>query len=88
MSILLLLYYVSSGFAPEPNTSDTLYSHMDNARILMTDENAYCEVVGHGGFSAAGTASDVRNSSLSAAVQRLESDSGLRLIERTTVICA
>lgn len=44
----------------------------------------FCEVVDHGGFSAAARALGHPKSSLSAAVQRLESNLGLRLIERTT----
>src|SRR5206468_8587754 len=48
------------------------------------DWEFFCEVVEHGGFSAAGRVLGHPKSSLSAAVQRLESNLGLRLIERTT----
>ena len=48
------------------------------------DWELFCEVVEHGGFSAAARILGHPKSSLSAAVQRLESQLGLRLIERTT----
>ncbi len=48
------------------------------------DWELFCEVVRHGGFSAAARVLGHPKSSLSAAVQRLESNLGLRLIERTT----
>jgi DNA-binding transcriptional LysR family regulator len=48
------------------------------------DWELFCEVVGHGGFSAAARVLGHPKSSLSAAVQRLENNLGLRLIERTT----
>ncbi len=48
------------------------------------DWELFCEVVRHGGFSAAARMLGHPKSSLSAAVQRLESNLGLRLIERTT----
>ena len=48
------------------------------------DWELFCEVVEHGGFSAAARVLGHPKSSLSAAVQRLESNLGLRLIERTT----
>jgi DNA-binding transcriptional LysR family regulator len=48
------------------------------------DWELFCEVVEHGGFSAAARALGHPKSSLSAAVQRLEGQVGLRLIERTT----
>ncbi len=48
------------------------------------DWELFCEVVQHGGFSAAARVLGHPKSSLSAAVQRLESNLGLRLIERTT----
>lgn len=48
------------------------------------DWELFCEVVEHGGFSAATRVLGHPKSSLSAAVQRLESNLGLRLIERTT----
>jgi DNA-binding transcriptional LysR family regulator len=48
------------------------------------DWELFCEVVEHGGFSAAARVLGHAKSSLSAAVQRLESHLGLRLIERTT----
>ena len=48
------------------------------------DWELFCGVVEHGGFSAAARALGHPKSSLSAAVQRLESQLGLRLIERTT----
>ena len=48
------------------------------------DWELFCEVVQHGGFSAAARVLGHPKSSLSAAVQRLEGNLGLRLIERTT----
>src|SRR5262252_812563 len=48
------------------------------------DWELFCQVVEHGGFSAAARALGHPKSSLSAAVQRLEAHLGLRLIERTT----
>ena len=48
------------------------------------DWELFCEVVQHGGFSAAARVLGHPKSTLSAAVQRLESNLGLRLIERTT----
>ncbi|WJR78984.1 LysR family transcriptional regulator [Bradyrhizobium sp. NP1] len=48
------------------------------------DWELFCEVVEHGGYSAAARVLGHPKSSLSAAVQRLESHLGLRLIERTT----
>jgi DNA-binding transcriptional LysR family regulator len=48
------------------------------------DWELFCEVVEHGGFSAATRVLGHPKSSLSAAVQRLENNLGLRLIERTT----
>ena len=48
------------------------------------DWELFCEVVEHGGFSAAARVLGHPKSSLSAAVQRLETHLGLRLIERTT----
>lgn len=48
------------------------------------DFDAFCQVVEHGGFSAAARALDRPKSSLSASVQRLEEQLGSRLLERTT----
>lgn len=48
------------------------------------DFDAFCQVVDHGGFSAAARALDRPKSSLSASVSRLESELGERLLERTT----
>jgi DNA-binding transcriptional LysR family regulator len=48
------------------------------------DWELFCQVIEHGGFSAAARALGHPKSSLSAAVQRLETHLGLRLIERTT----
>lgn len=48
------------------------------------DWELFCEVVEHGGFSAAARVLGHPKSSLSAAVQRLEGNLGIRLIERTT----
>ena len=48
------------------------------------DWELFCEVVEHGGFTAAARVLGHPKSSLSAAVQRLEGNLGLRLIERTT----
>ena len=48
------------------------------------DFDAFCQVVEHGGFSAAARALDRPKSSLSASVQRLEEQLGNRLLERTT----
>ena len=48
------------------------------------DFDAFCQVVDHGGFSAAARALDRPKSSLSACVTRLETALGTRLLERTT----
>jgi DNA-binding transcriptional LysR family regulator len=48
------------------------------------DFDAFCQVVEHGGFTAAARALDRPKSSLSAAVARLEEQLGSRLLERTT----
>lgn len=48
------------------------------------DFDAFCQVVDHGGFTAAARATDRPKSSLSASVARLESLIGSRLLERTT----
>lgn len=48
------------------------------------DVEAFCQVVEHGGFTAAARALDRPKSSLSAAVARLEEQLGARLLERTT----
>jgi DNA-binding transcriptional LysR family regulator len=48
------------------------------------DFDAFCQVVDHGGFSAAARALDRPKSSLSASVARLEEQLGARLLERTT----
>ena len=48
------------------------------------DFDAFCQVVDHGGFTAAARALDRPKSSLSASVSRLESELGTRLLERTT----
>ncbi|MBS0340146.1 MAG: LysR family transcriptional regulator [Proteobacteria bacterium] len=48
------------------------------------DFDAFCQVVDHGGFSAAARALDRPKSSLSASVTRLEAQLGMRLMERTT----
>ena len=48
------------------------------------DWDVFCHVVDHGGFTAAARVLGHPKSSLSAAVQRLETDVGLRLLERTT----
>ena len=48
------------------------------------DFDAFCQVVDHGGFTAAARALDRPKSSLSAAVARLEEQLGARLLERTT----
>jgi DNA-binding transcriptional LysR family regulator len=48
------------------------------------DFDAFCQVVEHGGFSAAARALERPKSSLSASVQRLEDQLGSRLLERTT----
>lgn len=48
------------------------------------DFDAFCQVVDHGGFSAAARALDRPKSSLSASVSRLETQLGTRLLERTT----
>jgi DNA-binding transcriptional LysR family regulator len=57
---------------------------MDNRPMDWRDWELFCEVVEHGGFSAAARVLGHPKSSLSAAVQRLEGQLGLRLIERTT----
>lgn len=48
------------------------------------DFDAFCQVVDHGGFSAAARALDRPKSSLSASVSRLEGQLNTRLLERTT----
>jgi DNA-binding transcriptional LysR family regulator len=48
------------------------------------DFDAFCQVVDHGGFTAAARALDRPKSSLSASVTRLEEKLGARLLERTT----
>lgn len=48
------------------------------------DFDAFCQVVDHGGFTAAARALDRPKSSLSASVARLETQLGTRLLERTT----
>jgi DNA-binding transcriptional LysR family regulator len=48
------------------------------------DFDAFCQVVDHGGFTAAARAADRPKSSLSASVTRLETLIGSRLLERTT----
>ena len=48
------------------------------------DFDAFCQVVEHGGFTAAARALDRPKSSLSASVTRLEEQLGTRLLERTT----
>ena len=48
------------------------------------DFEAFCQVVEHGGFTAAARALDRPKSSLSVAVTRLEEQLGTRLLERTT----
>src|ERR1700759_2440634 len=57
---------------------------MDNPLMDWRDWELFCQVVEFGGLSAASRALGHPKSSLSAAVQRLESQLGLRLIERTT----
>jgi len=48
------------------------------------DFDAFCQVVEHGGFTAAARMLDRPKSSLSASVARLEEQLGTRLLERTT----
>jgi DNA-binding transcriptional LysR family regulator len=48
------------------------------------DFDAFCQVVDHGGFTAAARALGRPKSSLSASVSRLETELGTRLLERTT----
>ncbi len=48
------------------------------------DFDAFCQVVEHGGFTAAARTLDRSKSSLSASVARLEEQLGTRLLERTT----
>ncbi len=48
------------------------------------DFDAFCQVVDHGGFTAAARALDRPKSSLSSSVARLEAQLGTRLLERTT----
>ena len=54
------------------------------ALVNWDDVDAFCQVVEHGGFTAAARALDRPKSSLSAAVARLEEQVGARLLERTT----
>jgi DNA-binding transcriptional LysR family regulator len=53
---------------------------MDDCSMDWRDWELFCEVVQHGGFSAAARVLGHPKSSLSAAVQRLEGNLGLRLI--------
>jgi DNA-binding transcriptional LysR family regulator len=48
------------------------------------DFDAFCQVIAHGGFTAAARVMDRPKSSLSASVTRLEAQLGARLLERTT----
>src|SRR5205809_184034 len=48
------------------------------------DFDAFCQVVEHGGFTAAARALDRPKSSLSASVARLEEQLATRLLDRTT----
>lgn len=48
------------------------------------DFDAFCQVVDHGGFTAAARATERPKSSLSASLKRLEAQLGARLLERTT----
>src|SRR6476661_4117962 len=48
------------------------------------DFESFCQVVDHGGFSAAARALERPKSSLSASVARLEGQLGSRLLDRTT----
>ncbi len=48
------------------------------------DYDVFCHVIEHGGFSAAARVMDRPKSSVSAAVGRLETELGSRLLERTT----
>src|SRR5262249_36210381 len=48
------------------------------------DFDAFCRVIEHGSFTAAARAMDRPKSSLSASVNRLESQLETRLLERTT----
>lgn len=48
------------------------------------DYDVFCHVIEHGGFSAAARAMDRPKSTVSAAVGRLETELGSRLLERTT----
>ena len=57
---------------------------MDNHTMDWRDWDVFCHVVDHGSFTAAARVLGHPKSSLSAAVQRLETDVGLRLLERTT----
>src|SRR5215470_15449551 len=84
-SRLDLLQFLGHRFARENAFGlDTLFRWMDNRRMDWRDWELFCEVVQHGGFSAAARMLGHPKSSLSAAVQRLETHLGLRLIERTT----
>lgn len=52
--------------------------------MTWDDFEAFCQVVEHGGFTAAARALDRPKSSLSVSVTRLEEQLGTRLLERTT----
>src|ERR1700757_811435 len=67
-------------FPENPFSLDTLSSWMDNQMIDWRDWELVCEVFEHGGVTAAARRLGQRKSSLSAAVQRLEGNLGLRLI--------
>src|SRR6185437_4318155 len=67
-----------------PFSLDIPFGWMDNHAMDWRDWDVFCHVVDHGGFTAAARVLGHPKSSLSAAVQRLEADVGLRLLERTT----
>jgi DNA-binding transcriptional LysR family regulator len=67
-----------------PFSLDIPFGWLDNPEMDWRDWDVFCHVVDHGGFTAAARVLGHPKSSLSAAVQRLEADVGLRLLERTT----
>jgi hypothetical protein len=63
-----------------PSPLDIPFGGMDNHAMDWRDWDVLCHVVDHGGFTAAARALGHPKSTLSAAVRRLETDVGLRLL--------
>ena len=61
-----------------------VFGRLDNEAMNWDDYDVFCHVIEHGGFSAAARAMDRPKSTVSAAIGRLETALGTRLLERTT----